>query len=237
MTTLEVTAVKIVIVEDDERFAKVLTRSLSRCGYDVLHVGTAREALTTGLGDLVLLDLNLPDGDGQELCARLRETCGVAIIVLSGRFTEHDRVTSLRSGADDYLVKPFGFGELLARIEAVLRRVKPEPVGELNAGTLRLDLDRHQATIAGEALPLNRKEFHLLALLASHPDQVQSRERLVAEVWHSTWSANSRTLDVHIARLRSKLSGRARIETVRGVGYQLSLVPGGRTPLKVAPVR
>jgi DNA-binding response OmpR family regulator len=229
--------VKIVIVEDDQRFATMLTRALSRCGYDVLHVGTAREALTCGPGDLVLLDLNLPDGDGQDVCVKLRERSGVGIIVLSGRLSEQDRVTSLRAGADDYVVKPFGFGELIARVEAVLRRVKPEPVGELQAGQLRLDLDRHEATAAGEAIPLNRKEFHLLALLAAQPDHVQSRERLLAEVWHSTWSASSRTLDVHIARLRSKLGDRAQIETIRGVGYRLTLgVPTVHSARAVAPI-
>lgn len=226
---------KIVIVEDDQRFATTLSRALGRCGYDVLPVGTAREALAGSPGDLVLLDLNLPDGDGQEVCARLRERSSVGIIVLSGRMTEQDRVTSLRAGADDYLVKPFGFGELLARIEAVLRRAKPEPVGELLAGALRLDLDRHEATVGGDALPLNRKEFHLLALLAAQPERVQPRERLLSEVWHSTWSAASRTLDVHIARLRSKLGDRAQIETVRGVGYRLNL-PAPRGPETVTPL-
>lgn len=217
---------RILVVEDNERFASMLTRALARCGYDVLHVATARAALTSGPGDLVLLDLNLPDGDGQQVCAQLRERSDVGIIVLSGRFTEHDRVASLRAGADDYLVKPFAFGELLARIEAVLRRVKPKPVGDLRAGGLRLDLDRYEATFDGEVLALNRKEFQLLALLAAHPGQVLQREHLVAEVWHSTWSAASRTLDVHIARLRSKLVDRARIETVRGVGYRLSCLSG-----------
>jgi DNA-binding response OmpR family regulator len=229
-------SLKILIVEDDLRLAQSLGWALRRCGYETVHVTTAGEARTSP-GDLVLLDLDLPDGDGQELCAWFRARSGVGIVVVSGRATEHDRVSCLRAGADDFVTKPFSVPELLARIEAVLRRAAPQPFGELRFDCLRLDLARHEATVDGEPMSLNRKEFQLLAVLAEAPVQVQSRQRLSSEVWPSSWSSATRTLDVHIARLRTKLGDRIQIEVRRGVGYRLCTAPedDGQTVTRQGP--
>jgi DNA-binding response OmpR family regulator len=212
---------RILLVEDDQRFARTLSTALRRAGYDLTHVDTVELALAEPPVDVVLLDLNLPDGDGLQVCRQLRARGDVAIIVLSARVEEAERIAGLRAGADDYLVKPFGLGELQARMDAVLRRARPRPSGARVTGELLVDLDRYVATAAGVPLVLNRKEFHLLALLASEPGVVQRRDRLMLEVWHTSWPGTARTLDVHIARLRAKIEGVAAIEAVRGVGYRL----------------
>ncbi|MEV0134982.1 response regulator transcription factor [Dactylosporangium sp. NPDC050688] len=218
---------KVLLVEDDLRFARVLGTALHRAGYELTHVGTATQALAAAPADVVLLDLNLPDWDGLHVCRQLRARSEVVIIVLSARSDEGERIAGLRAGADDYLVKPFGFGELQARIEAVLRRARPRPAGVREIGTLRVDLDRHEAFAGGDRLPLNRKEFQLLALLSGEPGTVLRRDRLMIEVWNTPWPGTARTLDVHIARLRAKLEGAAHVEAVRGVGYRL--VPASGT--------
>jgi DNA-binding response OmpR family regulator len=210
------------LVEDDHRFAATLCAALRRRGYEVSHAPTGAAGLAAGGCDLVLLDLGLPDQDGLQVCRALRERSDVAIIVLTARGDEWDRVAGLRAGADDYVVKPFSLVELQARIDAVLRRSRPRARGELRLGRLCVHLDRWEATWDGEPLPLTRKEFELLAVLAREPGAVVSRDRLIIEVWRTSWRGASRTLDVHIATLRSKLADRSLVETVRGVGFRLA---------------
>jgi DNA-binding response OmpR family regulator len=209
-----------------------LAAALHRNGYQVDHAPTAASALAAPPCDLVLLDLGLPDGDGIELCRQLRAATDSAVIMLTARSEHRDRVTGLRCGADDYVVKPFSFAELQARIEAVLRRACPSPAGVLTVGRLRIDLDRHAGYLDTEPVALTRKEFELLTILVRQPETVVRRERLLADVWHTARPGSSRTLDVHIATLRSKIGGAAEIQTIRGVGYRI--VPG--TP-PVAAVR
>jgi DNA-binding response OmpR family regulator len=220
--------VRILIVEDDDRVARGLATALTRHGYDVRRVATAADALAADPVDLVLLDLGLPDADGIEVCRKLRRRGGVAVIAVTARAEERDRIVGLRSGADDYVVKPFGIGELLARIEAVARRTRQaravagEDQATHEVGLLTVDLATRTATLAGTELTLTRKEFDLLAILAAKPDVVCTRDHLLDQVWQASWEAPSRTLDVHIAALRAKLgSGPVVIETVRGVGYRL----------------
>ncbi|HEY8473821.1 MAG TPA: response regulator transcription factor [Natronosporangium sp.] len=212
---------RVLLVDDDIRFATALTAALRRSGYEVEHAATASAALAAPPCDLILLDVGLPDGDGIEVCRRLRQNSDVAIIMLTARGEERSRVIGLRSGADDYVSKPFGFAELHARMEAVLRRVRPRPAGARTVGRLRVDLDKHQAYVDGRPLTLTRKEFQLLAILAAEPEVAVRRDRLLREVWQTSWRGVSRTLDVHMATLRQKIGDGARIETIRGVGYRL----------------
>ncbi|HEV8556685.1 MAG TPA: response regulator transcription factor [Actinophytocola sp.] len=229
---------KVLLVDDDEQFAAALAKALRRSGHQVVVAHTAAAALSAGPADLVLLDLGLPDRDGLAICETLRRRGGPGIIVLSGRTGEADRVAGLRCGADDYLCKPFVFGELAARIEAVLRRVRPRPAGARLVGELHLDLDRHEVRAGGRLIHLNRKEFQILRLLSDRPGVVLSRQQLVAEVWQTHYLSSFHTLDVHIARLRAKLGGSAVVQAVRGVGYRLTapersgpmIDMAGRTP-------
>jgi DNA-binding response OmpR family regulator len=221
--------VRILLVEDDFRFSSVIVATLRRAGYDVTHVTMVADALAAPTCDLVLLDLNLPDGDGLALCRRLRRDSDIPIIVLTARGDEQARIAGLHSGADDYMVKPFSLGEMRARIDAVLRRARPRAAGVRVLGRLHVDLDAHVATVNDTPVPLTRKEFHLLSLLVAEPGVVVSRERLIAEVWLASGPGVSRSLDVHMARLRTKLGDAVRLETVRGVGYRI-------TPARRAPV-
>ncbi|GAA4025474.1 MULTISPECIES: response regulator transcription factor [Allokutzneria] len=219
---------RILVVEDDDRVARGLVTALQHAGYDVHRVATAAAALQAGHADVVLLDLGLPDADGLDLLRRLRQTEGMAIIAVTARGEERERVLGLRSGADDYVVKPFGTAELLARVEAVLRRTRSarasaETEAEtIEAGKLSVDLSSRVATVDGEQILLTRKEFDVLALLVARPGSVVSRDHILDQVWHTSWEARSRSLDTHIATLRGKLGEHVRIETVRGVGYRLA---------------
>lgn len=215
---------RVLLVDDDIRFATALTAALRRSGYEVEHVPDATRALAAPPCDVVLLDIGLPDGNGVDVCRRLRESSDVAIIMLTARSEERNRVVGLRSGADDYVSKPFSFAELQARIEAVLRRARPRPAGVRTVGRLRIDLDRHLAYVDNNPLTLTRKEFQLVAILAAEPEVAVRRERLLREVWHTSWRGVSRTLDVHMATLRQKIGDSAEIQTIRGVGYRI--VPG-----------
>jgi DNA-binding response OmpR family regulator len=216
---------RVLLVEDDVRVADALATALRRQGYDVHRAATATSALAAPTVDLVLLDLGLPDGDGVGVCRELRKRGDVPIIVVTARGAERDRVVGLRSGADDYVVKPFSMAELAARIDAVLRRARPRPAPELRLDSLRIDLARHEVSRAGERVALTRKEFELLAALAREAGAVVSRDRLLVEVWRTTWPGAGRTLDVHMATLRAKLGDAGLIETVRGVGYRLAAPP------------
>jgi two-component system response regulator RegX3 len=214
--------VDVLIVEDDDAVAEPLAKGLGREGFDVRRAADGAAALAAAPADLVLLDLGLPDMDGFEVCRALRARSAVPIIVLSARGEEIDRVIGLELGADDYLVKPFGFRELLARIRAVTRRTERRPETQLiEVGQLRIDLRTHQVIVAGNPVSLTPKEFDLLTFLAGDPGAVRTRSDILDEVWDPHWYGPTKTLDVHVASLRRKLGDPSLIETVRGVGYRL----------------
>ncbi|MGH8792231.1 MAG: response regulator transcription factor [Stackebrandtia sp.] len=232
---------RILIVEDDDSVADALIDCLRRHGHDVESVQTGQAALDHDGSDLVLLDLGLPDLDGQEVCRRLRAESDVPIIVISARSDEVDRVLCLHLGADDYMVKPFGLRELVARIEAVSRRsmaasfavshepshpvevAEPDDVAApvLRVGKLSLDHRQRHAFVNDVRLRLTRKEFDLLALLMEDPGAVFTRETLLDRVWDINWFGSTRTLDSHVSSLRAKLGDPGWVETVRGVGFRL----------------
>ena len=221
---------RVLLVEDDDAIATPLARGLEREGLTVERCATGAAALEAEHYDVVLLDLGLPDIDGFEVCRRLRATSEVPIIVVTARGDEVDRVVGLELGADDYMVKPFGFRELLARIRAVTRRAQPrtDDLATRVVGRLEVDRRSHRATLAGEELALTPKEFDLLALLAEEPGAVFERSRILEQVWDPHWYGPTKTLDVHVASLRKKLGDPGWIETVRGVGFRLvepDLVP------------
>jgi len=227
--------VHILVVEDEDAIADPLVAGLEREGYDVSRVATGESALEASPADLVLLDLRLPDLDGLDVCKQLRERSRVPIIVLTARGEEADRVVGLELGADDYVVKPYGLRELIARIRAVMRRAAAlgGTSGPLRAGELEVDERSRRATLAGRELKLTPKEFELLAALARDPGAAVSRQRLLAEVWQTSWYGSSKTIDVHVAALRRKLGDAGWIETVRGVGFRLR----ARAELRVGETR
>ena len=212
----------ILVVEDEDAIADPLVAGLRREGYDVSRVATGEGALEASPTDLVLLDLRLPDLDGLDVCRQIREHSRVPIIVLTARGEEADRVVGLELGADDYLVKPYGMRELIARIRAVMRRTASlGPSGALRVGGLEVDERARRASLDGRELGLTPKEFDLLAALARDPGAAVSRRRLLAEVWQTSWYGSAKTIDVHVAALRKKLGDPGLIETVRGVGFRL----------------
>ena len=229
---------QLLLVEDDNRVAGALTEGLRRQSIDVIGAGTAQLALEL-LGDgsrfdAVLLDLGLPDSDGLSLCRDIREVSDVPVIMVTARADIRSRLHGLHSGADDYVTKPFDLRELVARVHAVVRRssaarTDPGTAGlpyggararKVTAYSVEIDLDRRQVTVDGKPVPLTRKEFNLLAMLARQPGIVFSRAHILSEVWESAWSGHQRTLEVHVASVRSKLGVPQIIETVRGVGYR-----------------
>jgi DNA-binding response OmpR family regulator len=214
---------RILLVEDEASIAEPLATGLRREGYEVEHAATGAAALDARTADLVLLDLRLPDMDGLDVCRKLRASSSVPIIVVTARGEEADRVVGLELGADDYVVKPFGLRELIARIRAVSRRAEGRgpAEGPLHVGALAVDERARRATLDGRVLELTPKEFDLLAALARDPGAAVSRRRLLEEVWQTTWLGSSKTIDVHVASLRRKLGDPAWIETVRGVGFRL----------------
>jgi DNA-binding response OmpR family regulator len=215
--------VQILLVEDDDSIAEPLAEGLRREGFAVRRAATAAAALESGEGDLVLLDLRLPDGDGLDVCRRLRERSDVPIIIVTARGEEADRVVGLELGADDYVVKPFGLRELIARIRAVMRRGAGRDTHRdgLHVGALEVNERTRRATVAGRELELTPKEFDVLVALARDPGAVVSRRRLLEDVWETSWLGSSKTIDVHVAALRRKLGDPGWIETVRGVGFRL----------------
>ena len=233
--TMNAMAGRILLVEDDATIGEVLTASLRSHAYEVAWERTGAGGLArAGMGgvDLVLLDLGLPDLDGVEVCRQLRRIQPECVLVMvTARSAEMDVVVGLEAGADDYLIKPVRLSELLARIRAHLRRGAPTGGTEpavLAVGDLVVDVPRHKVTVGGQELPLRLKEFDLLATLAAQPDVAQSREKLMSDVWDENWFGSTKTLDVHVAALRRKLtecgtSGHRlpRIVTVRGHGYRL----------------
>lgn len=227
---------QLLLVEDDDSIAIPLQRALLREGYGVTRVDTGEAALERHrIGDLslVVLDLGLPDIDGLEVCRRIRERDpDVAVLMLTARGDELDRVVGLDVGADDYLAKPFGLAELLARLRAALRRhgasgtpVTDEPDAPTGPeGPFRVDAAARRVFVGDDELQLTVKEFDLLAMLHDRPGQVVRREDLMDEVWDANWFGSTKTLDVTVARLRQKLvdaAAPASIATVRGVGFRL----------------
>ncbi|GAA2330772.1 response regulator transcription factor [Streptomyces kunmingensis] len=222
---------RLLLVEDDDHVAAALSAVLARHGFSVLHARNGEEALQAlvpepdGFG-VVLLDLGLPDQDGYEVCGKIRKRTSTPVIMVTARADVRSRIHGLNLGADDYVVKPYDTGELLARIHAVSRRntgAESAPVAEsgLRLGAVHIELPTRQVTVDGSVVQLTRKEFDLLALLAQRPGVVFRREQIISEVWRTSWEGTGRTLEVHVASLRSKLRMPALIETVRGVGYRL----------------
>jgi DNA-binding response OmpR family regulator len=225
---------RVLLVEDDVRVAAALATALNRRGHEVIHSPTATGAVAT-FGterfELVLLDLNLPDGDGIDVCRALRRRDEqVAIIAVTARADERDRVAGLRTGADDYVVKPYSMAELDARMEAVLRRsvrAAPPPSDVVTAGDVRIDVAARRVMVNDREVALTRKEFEILLVLARTPDVVVTYDRLILAVWQTSY-VGRHTLDVHVGSLRAKLDTPNLVQTVRGVGYRLA--PAGLTP-------
>jgi DNA-binding response OmpR family regulator len=223
--------VRLLIVEDDNRVAAALGGVMSRHGFTVFRAATGAEAVRRVTdADVVLLDLGLPDMDGFEVCRRLRAAADVPIIVVTARSELTARVHGLHMGADDYLVKPVNGAELVARIHAVTRRAgrrgeRPgtgAAAGDVELGPLKVSPATRQVSVGGQPVTLTRKEFDLLRTLVTEPGLVYRREQLLAEVWGTGDPAAFRTLEVHVASLRSKLGLPELIETVRGVGYRVA---------------
>jgi len=213
----------VLVVEDDDSIATQLVRGLTRGGYQVEHVATGGAAIARGSADVVLLDLGLPDMDGVQVCRKLRERSTAAIIVITAYGEEPDRIMALDAGADDYLVKPFGLGELQARIRAVLRRIRPE--GELiRHGPLVIDLRTGRVTVNDQEIQLTPKEYDILACLAADPGRVVTRQEILETAWDAHWYGPTKVLDVHVAALRKKLDEPGLIETVYGRGFRLGEV-------------
>ncbi len=211
------------MVEDDDGIAEPLAEGLAREGFEVDRASTGSQALAAQSSDLVLLDLGLPDMDGYTVCRTLRARSNVPIVVITARGDEVDRVVGLELGADDYMVKPFGFRELVARIRAVLRR-SGESAGAEQVqvlGDLVVDRRTRRVLVEGQEVNLSPKEFDLLALLAVDPGAVVTRQTILEEVWDPHWYGPTKTVDVHVASLRRKLGHPEWVETVRRVGLRL----------------
>jgi DNA-binding response OmpR family regulator len=207
---------RVLVVEDDPGIATQLVRGLTRAGYETGSVTSGKAALDWPAPDVFLLDLGLPDMDGVEVCRRLRQACG----------EEADRVLALDEGADDYLIKPFGLQELLARIRAVLRRSRHPGSGGsgqvLQHGPLAVDLRTRKVTVHGQYIAVTPKEFAILECLASDPGRVVSRQEMLERAWDEHWYGPTKVLDVHMAALRKKLGDPGLIETVYGHGFRLA---------------
>lgn len=218
---------RVLLVEDDDRVVAALTPALRRAHLTVTRAGTAAEAVDAAPGaDLVLLDMGLPDQDGLTVCRRIRERDGVPIIAVTARRDEASVVSALRAGVDDYVTKPYRLAELMARIDAVMRRSGhgvPESIDHV--ADVRLDLGARRVWAGETEVALTRKEFDLLSTLVDADGDAVSRESLMESIWDTSWVGASRTLDVHVSALRTKLGRPQLIETVRGIGYRIN--PGG----------
>jgi DNA-binding response OmpR family regulator len=214
---------RILVVEDDDGIAEPLEEGLVREGFEVQRVATGSEALSAPIPDLVLLDIGLPDLDGYAVCRQMRARSTVPILIVTARGAEIDRVIGLELGADDYIVKPFGFRELVARIRAVLRRSNEPMSGDQIQvlGDLTVDRRTRRVLVETEEVTLSPKEFDLLSLLALDPGAVVTRQTILEEVWDPHWYGPTKTVDVHVASLRRKLGHPEWVETVRRVGLRL----------------
>jgi len=221
---------KVLVVEDERAISEPLVEHLVREGFDAQVAATIEEATVAfeaSAPDLILLDVMLPDGDGRDLCRQIRTSSDVPIIMLTARGEEIDRIVGLELGADDYVVKPFSAGELVARMHAILRRARGTArKGPIEVGPIHLDPASRTVTKAGEPIELAAKEFDLLHLLMANAGQVVRREEIMDEVWDPHWFGPTKTLDVHISWLRKKLEERSSepelITTVRGVGFRFA---------------
>ena len=223
---------RVLVVEDEESFSDALSYMLRKEGFEVSVAATGTEAMTefdrTG-ADIVLLDLMLPEMSGTEVCRQLRSRSHVPIIMVTARDSEIDKVVGLEIGADDYVTKPYSPRELVARIRAVLRRNAGEVAESvpptLSAGPVRMDIERHVVTVSGSAVPLPLKEFELLEMLLRNAGRVLTRGQLIDRVWGADYVGDTKTLDVHVKRLRAKVepdpANPKYLLTVRGLGYKL----------------
>ena len=223
---------RVLVVEDEESYSDALAYMLRKEGFEVAIAATGPEALAEfdrAGADIVLLDLMLPGIPGTEVCRQIRQTSNVPVIMVSAKDDEVDKVVGLELGADDYVTKPYSPRELVARIRAVLRRgVEPELAPTtLEAGSVRMDVERHIVTVAGEEVRLPLKEFELLEMFLRNPGRVLTRGQLIDRVWGSDYVGDTKTLDVHVKRLRAKLEDNpaepTMLITVRGLGYKLDL--------------
>lgn len=223
---------RILVVEDEKSFSDPLSFMLRKEGYDVLIAEDGEAAIAefeSQPTDLILLDLMLPQMSGTDVCRMIRQVSRVPIIMLTAKDSELDKVLGLELGADDYVTKPFSAHELLARIRAVLRRNADDPRSDdstsLNVGPIRVDIERHTVHVRGEPIKLPLKEFELLELLARNADRVLTRGQLLDRIWGAGYGGDSKTLDVHVKRLRAKIeldpAKPRHLVTVRGVGYKL----------------
>ncbi|MCF6745718.1 response regulator transcription factor [Blastococcus sp. KM273128] len=225
---------RVLVVEDEESFSDALSYMLRREGFETVVAATGPDALAEfdrGGADIVLLDLMLPGLPGTEVCRMLRARSSVPIIMLTAKDAEIDKVVGLELGADDYVTKPYSARELVARIRAVLRRrgeaadAAPAEGGVLAAGPVRMDVERHVVAVDGEQVALPLKEFDLLELLLRNAGRVLTRAQLIDRVWGSDYVGDTKTLDVHVKRLRAKLepdpANPKYLLTVRGLGYKL----------------
>ncbi len=222
---------KILVVEDEESVLDPLELLLTKEGYSIITARDGKEALEKfdqSSPDLILLDLMLPEISGTQVCRQIRSKSSVPIIMLTAKDTEVDKVVGLELGADDYIVKPYSKAELVARIKAVLRRQNNESVssdlGLITAGPVSIDIDRHLVTINGSTISLPLKEFELLEFLARNKGRVLTRTQLIDRVWGSDYFGDTKTLDVHVKRLRAKIekdpANPVYIQTIRGLGYK-----------------
>ncbi len=220
---------RVLIIEDEASYREATAYMLKREGYEVLEAETGPaglEAYEQSGADIVLLDLMLPGMDGSEVCRRLRQRSYVPIIMVTARDSEVDKVVGLELGADDYVTKPFGHRELLARIRAVLRRGQDLDLvpGVVESGGVRLDVERHEVSVNGEPVRLALKEFELLELLLRNAGRVLTRGQIIDRIWGSDYVGDTKTLDVHVKRLRTKIeadpANPALLVTVRGLGYK-----------------
>jgi DNA-binding response OmpR family regulator len=226
-----VTDTDVLLVEDAPEFTRLVTDVLTDAGYKVRSVTTLADALvsmTAAMPDVVVLDLGLPDGDGLDLCQSIREHSNAYVIVVSGRASEFDKLRGFRLGADDFLMKPFSGRELVARVEALLRRPRIDQTEGLPRvfGELVLDPHSREVTVAGSPVELTRIEFDLLETMSANPRLVFTRQQLLDKVWGPNWFGDDHVVDVHVANLRKKIDAGAEkswVRTVRGVGYSMAL--------------
>jgi DNA-binding response OmpR family regulator len=216
----------LLLVEDDRAIASSLVEALTANGHEVVHVATGAAALAADQGDMILLDLGLPDMDGRDLCVQLRRRGNTPIIMLTARDEELDRVLGLELGADDYVTKPFSLRELLARIRAVARRTQDVDGVDLSTnrqtlGDLQIDRRSRRVHMDGTEIELTAKEFDVLAYLAAEHGAVHTRTEILEKVWEAQWYGPTKTVDAHVASLRKKLGDHRWIEAVRGVGFRL----------------
>jgi two-component system phosphate regulon response regulator PhoB len=222
----------VLIVDDERDLRTLLDFNLKQAGYKTAQASTGAEALARARSlrpSVVILDLNLPDVSGTDVCRLLRAdeaTRGIAVLMLTARGAEADRISGLELGADDYVTKPFSVREVVLRVDAVARRAQPEvgpkPPRTLKAGSIELDCDAYLTRVDGKELPLTLQEFRLLAYLVEGKGRVRTRDELLADVWNASPDLETRTVDTHVKRLRDKLGAAGEIiETVRGLGYRV----------------